>query len=152
MNTWSAYTAGSVAMVVLHSVPPLVVFVAAEAITDVRERLTEAATVAFMTAANSTRMAGTGMTPGPTRPVTVHGTAGVRRRSRSRGARQPRKLFADYLAEARAAWSPGVAVTPAWVREVAGCSRGLSPRVAAALRAELADVSDGPAPNGEVRP
>jgi hypothetical protein len=48
-----------------------------------------------------------------------------------------RKLLADYLAEARAAWSPGVVVSPAWVRQVTGCSRGLSPKVAAALNAEL---------------
>ena len=31
MNTWAAFTTGSPALVVLHSVPPLVVFVAAEA-------------------------------------------------------------------------------------------------------------------------
>jgi hypothetical protein len=48
-----------------------------------------------------------------------------------------RKLLADYLAEAQAAWMPGVVVTPAWVRQVTGCSRGLSPKVAAALTAEL---------------
>jgi hypothetical protein len=46
-------------------------------------------------------------------------------------------LLADYLAEARAAWVPGVVVSPAWVRQVTGCSRGLSPKVAAALNAEL---------------
>lgn len=48
-----------------------------------------------------------------------------------------RKLLADYLGEARAAWSSGVVVSPAWVRQVTGCSRGLSPKVAAALNAEL---------------
>ena len=48
-----------------------------------------------------------------------------------------RKLLADYLGEARAAWAPGVVVSPAWVRQVTGCSRGLSPKVAAALNAEL---------------
>ncbi|CRK56779.1 hypothetical protein [Alloactinosynnema sp. L-07] len=31
MNTWASFAAGSVASIVLHSVPPLVVFVAAEA-------------------------------------------------------------------------------------------------------------------------
>ena len=35
------------------------------------------------------------------------------------------------------AWTPGTHVTPAWVREVTTCSRGLSPRLAAALCAEL---------------
>jgi len=45
-------------------------------------------------------------------------------------------LLADYVAEARSAWSPGVVITPAWVRGVTGCSRGLSSKVAAALNAE----------------
>lgn len=48
----------------------------------------------------------------------------------------PRKLLADYVAEARAAWTPGVVVSPAWVRQVTDCSRGLSPKVAAVLTAE----------------
>jgi hypothetical protein len=39
MNVWQAFTAGSAALVVLHSVPPLVVFVAAEAVTDLRDTL-----------------------------------------------------------------------------------------------------------------
>ncbi|GAB3446309.1 hypothetical protein [Actinophytocola sediminis] len=108
MNTWASYAAGSLAGIVLHSVPPLVVFVAAEAVTDLRDKLTEA----------------------------VHRIAPPVH-ERSRTAR--RKSLADYLAEARQAWSPGVEVTPAWVREVTSCSRGLSPRVAAALVAELGD-------------
>jgi hypothetical protein len=45
-------------------------------------------------------------------------------------------LLADYVAEARSAWTPGVVITPAWVRGVTGCSRGLSSKVAAALNAE----------------
>ncbi|OLM28268.1 hypothetical protein Ae717Ps2_6607c [Pseudonocardia sp. Ae717_Ps2] len=40
MNTWSAWAAGIPSQVVLHSVPPLVVFVAAEAVTGLREALT----------------------------------------------------------------------------------------------------------------
>jgi len=47
-------------------------------------------------------------------------------------------LLDDYVAQARAAWTPGVVVTPAWVRQVTTCSRGLSPKVATALTAELA--------------
>jgi hypothetical protein len=43
-------------------------------------------------------------------------------------------LFADYLATARAALTPGTEVFPAWVREVTGCSRGLSSRLAAEVR------------------
>ena len=97
MNTWSAFMAGSAALVVLHSVPPLVVFVAAEAVTELRDKL---------------------------------GTALVNAAPKSP---TPRTSFADYLAMAQAARTPGVAVTPAWVREVTGCSRGLSSRLAAAL-------------------
>jgi hypothetical protein len=45
-------------------------------------------------------------------------------------------LFADYLATARDALTPDTEISPAWVREVTGCSRGLSSRLAAELRAE----------------
>jgi hypothetical protein len=41
MNTWTCWAAGSAPGVVLHSVPPLVVVIAAEAITDVQHALTE---------------------------------------------------------------------------------------------------------------
>lgn len=116
MNTWSSWAAGSPAGVVLHSVPPLVVFVAAEAVTDLRDKLADAVQAAFTTATN---------------PAGVHEPAAPRRE-------QPikRRLFADYLADARQAWTPDVAVTPAWVRQATGCSRGLSSRLAAALTAE----------------
>ncbi|MPZ96225.1 MAG: hypothetical protein GEU96_15265 [Propionibacteriales bacterium] len=42
MNTWSAWATRDAALIVLHSVPPAVVFVMAEAITDLRDRLTDA--------------------------------------------------------------------------------------------------------------
>ncbi|MCG8916824.1 hypothetical protein L6E12_13585 [Actinokineospora sp. PR83] len=113
MNTWESFVARDVAAVVLHSVPPLVVFAAAEAITDLRDKLTEAVIAASTVG-------------GPVVNAEVHEV----------GARS-RKLFADYLADARAAWSPGVEVTPAWVREVSGCSRGLSSRLARALADEV---------------
>lgn len=112
MNTWAAYADGSPSLVVLHSVPPLVVFVATEAVTDLRDKLGQAA--AFMNPAKEER------------PV-------ERRRT----------SFDEYMSRARAAWRPDVTVTPAWVREVTGCSRGLSSRLAAAFTAEAAD--------GEVR-
>ena len=48
-----------------------------------------------------------------------------------------RKLLADYVAEARTAWSPGIEVSPAWVRSVTDCARGTSKAVADALRDEL---------------
>jgi len=117
MNTWSSWAAGSPAGVVLHSVPPLVVFVAAEAVTDLRDKLTDAVRVAFMNATNA---------------PDVHEPAAP---LRERPAR--RKLFADYLTDARQTWTPDVVVSPAWVREVTGCSRGLSSRLAAALTAEV---------------
>jgi hypothetical protein len=62
-----------------------------------------------------------------------------------------RKLLADYLGEARTAWVPGVVVSPAWVRQVTGCSRGLSPKVAAALNAELPTAAHATAVGTEVQ-
>ncbi len=144
MNTWASYAAGSLAGIVLHSVPPLVVFVAAEAVTDLRDKLTEAVTVAATEAAtvaagvagrasavpfmNSTEEPTADPLEGSTEDGTVHEPPRpvVRRRT-----------FAEYLTVARQSWSPGVEVTPAWVRQVTGCSRGLSSRLAAALTAEV---------------
>jgi hypothetical protein len=114
MNTWASYAAGSPAQIVLHSVPPLLVFVAAEAVTDLRDKLTEAVTTAFTEASHR-----------------VHEPE-----QRSRDTVR-RRSFDEYLAEARAAWSPGVVITPAWVREVTDCSRGLSSRLAATLAKEV---------------
>jgi hypothetical protein len=41
MNTWQSYADGNLAGIVLHSVPPLAVFVGAEAVSDCQEKLTE---------------------------------------------------------------------------------------------------------------
>jgi hypothetical protein len=131
MNTWSSWVAGSPAGVVLHSVPPLVVFVAAEAVTDLRDKLTDAVAVAFTNATEHAAVhesVASVHEPNTSQPAASHGEQPVRR-----------KLFADYLTDARAAWTPGVEVTPAWVREVTGCSRGLSSRLAAALSAEIGE-------------
>jgi hypothetical protein len=49
-----------------------------------------------------------------------------------------RKLLADYVNDARASWSPGIEITAAWARRASGCSAGLSPKVAAALRQQIA--------------
>ena len=182
MNTWAFWAAGSAAGVVLHSVPPLVVVIAAEAVTDLQYALTDCAQRAAHLHTNHppayqpeqpgvngpahdppvslgagfdhpttaggdqpSTTVGERPTPGlPERPV-----SGGRERSSSRPRPRPhaggsrgrssrrRKLLADYLAEARAAWTPGVVVSPAWVRQVTDCSRGLSPKVAAALTATL---------------
>lgn len=109
MNTWASYAAGLASEIVLHSVPPLVVFVAAEAITELRDKLTDAAMVA----------AG--------RPSDLMVRPAVHER---------RRLLGDYLSDARAAWTPDVTISPAWVRRATGCSRGLSSRLARALAAE----------------
>lgn len=138
MNTWHSWAAGSVSGVVLHSVPPLVVFVAAEAVTDLRDKLTEAVTAAF-TEAQRRAAPVTADLP----ETAVHEPAKPKQRHRKR-TRQ-RVTFADYLTVAREAWKPGVVVSPAWVREVTRCSRGLSSRLAATLTAELnaTTTSDG---------
>ena len=64
--------------------------------------------------------------------------APVPARANKRTSRAPmrRKLLADYLAEARAAREPGQVVTPAWVRQVTHCSRGLSSKIATNLNAD----------------
>lgn len=117
MNTWQAYAAGSAAPVVLHSVPPLVVFVAAEAVTDVRAKFAE-------TLAQQAKPVPAESTPDPTAPTKP-------------AQRKGRTSSAEYLACARQAWRPGVRITPAWVREVTNCSRGLSTSLARTLTAEL---------------
>jgi hypothetical protein len=189
MNTWVSWAAGSGSGVVLHSVAPVVVVLAAEAITDLQYALSECVQRAHTTAYHTQqrtrpepapRAVVNGETPAhpesmpphePTvltvgeRPVSisersmnspdeppgrgsVNPPAPVARRA-PREVGEPRrtpgtpytgpvrrKLLADYLDQARTAWTPGVVVSPAWVRQVTGCSRGLSPKVAAALTAE----------------
>jgi hypothetical protein len=117
MNTWSAYAASSPALVVLHSVPPLVVFVATEAVTDLRDKLAAAVVVPFTNDA-------------PERPE-----------PKQRRASTGRTSFDDYLNRARQRWQPDTVVTPAWIRDVTGCSRGLSSRLAATLAAETIEES-----------
>jgi hypothetical protein len=114
MNTWSAYAVGSPALVVLHSVPPLVVFVATEAVTDLRDKLALAEPYTDDT---------------PERP------------ERKGRASTSRTSFDDYLNRARQARQSDTTVTPAWIRDVTGCSRGLSSRLAATLAAETIEES-----------
>jgi len=200
MNTWVSWAAGSASGVVLHTVAPLVVVIAAEAVTDLQYALTECVHRAHTTAHDAeqsarpepaTRAAVNGgtsdhphdpMPPPDNRTILTFGTqlatdreravaalggrsvnsadepsgrqsvnphapvaqrvtrsVGEPRRTPRTRSRPPvrRKLLADYLAEARAAWSPGLVVSPTWVRQVTGCSRGLSPKVATALNTEL---------------
>lgn len=133
MNTWQSWTAGSTSGVVLHSVPPLLVFVAAEAVTDLRDKLTDAVTVAVNAHVNGTTTVGVSAPAVPgLSSQTVSATGNPHPQAgRSRGT------FAGYREVARRAWSPDVVITPAWVRQVTGCSRGLSSRLAATLTADL---------------
>lgn len=130
MNTWAAYAEGSPALVVLHSVPPLVVFMAAEAVTNLRDKLAEATVAQHAAPSRKEPERETTLAtlppaePTPARRRTTNGTTG-------------RTSFAEYLTKAHEAHRPDVAVTPAWVREATGCSRGLSSRLAATLIAEL---------------
>lgn len=60
MNTWSAWADGIPSQVVLHSVPPLVVFAAAEAVTGLREALSDAVHAAAGAAQGQDRADGRG--------------------------------------------------------------------------------------------
>ncbi|WP_329787917.1 hypothetical protein V1227_24940 [Lentzea sp. DG1S-22] len=133
MNTWHSWAEGSVSGVVLHSVPPLVVFVAAEAVTDLRDKLTEAVTAAFAEAQRRAAPVESVSAPETTTP----GRPAVERKQRNRSRAKRRVTFDDYLATAREAWTPEVVISPAWIREVTSCSRGLSSRLAATLATEL---------------
>jgi hypothetical protein len=137
MNTWASYASGSWSGIVLHSVPPLVVFVAAEAVTDLRDKLTEAVSAAFAEA--DRRIPAGDSATAPVRPAQVHEPAVRNPGSATRTSR--RTTFAEYLAAARDAWTPGVVVSPLWVRGVTSCSRGLSSRLAATLAAEVAEAA-----------
>jgi hypothetical protein len=153
MNTWARWATGSPSGIMLHSVPVVTVFVAAEAVTDCQEKLTECVHRAHAwTTERAQRRArverDTQTDAEPTVPITEAARpAAPRQASRPVTRRAPirtkagrRVLFADYLTIARHALTPNVEITAAWVREVTGCSRGLSSRLAAALRAEHTPV------------
>jgi hypothetical protein len=148
MNTWSSWAAGSAAGVVLHSVPPLLVFVAAEAVTDLRDKLTDA----VMAAATAAVVAADGRTVNGGHADDTAGVHSVHEPTSPPNSQQSarRRTFDDYRTVACRAWSPVVEITPAWVRHVTGCSRGLSSRLAAALVADVAEY--GHPTDGEERP
>jgi hypothetical protein len=176
MNTWSSWAKVDAAGIVLHSVPPILVLAAAEAGPYLRDRLTEAVLIAARTATDTGKEtayerdavtvpvnAPVGTPPaepvntpvnGPVnapvnRPAPVR-KAPAKRAKKGATKNTRRKFLGDYVNEARVAYGPGVNITPAWVREVTDCSRGLSTKVAATLRTELA-TSDDPIPFAEVR-
>ncbi|GAA2779031.1 hypothetical protein [Crossiella cryophila] len=171
MNTWTAWAGDTWGPVLLHSVPVMVVFLAAEALTDLNDKLTQASAQAFTTTTN-TPFTDTPPTPftNPAAPsvnttsntstsvaaaVHEHHAGDVREpaRSHERGrSRQKtgtvRITFDDYLNTARRERTPDTVVTPAWVREVTSCSRGLSSRLAATLLTEPAPPPTAPMLNG----
>ncbi len=162
MNTWASFLHRDVAGVVLHSVPPLLVFCAAETAPVLRDRLTEAVLRAERAAAleapegasqslDATAPAAE-LPAAPQTEQTAAETAGAAAvavgrprpartsRPREKTAKPGRKLLADFVADALAAIEPDMtaeAVTAAWARQVTGCSAGLSARVATAVREEM---------------
>jgi hypothetical protein len=206
MNTWESVKGGAPSEVLQHTVPVAVVFLTAEAITDLREHLTEAVHKAYAAATERARSMAqepfmnaaptasgavhdSGHEPAPTvhsgvhetavngtgehqrlelvnasgvhesAPVPVHerpartvretkpatasrsGRATPRTKTVPRGGR--RRRFEDFLAEARTALEadPDAVITPAWVREVTNCSRGLSSKLAGALKTDPANAA-----------
>jgi hypothetical protein len=161
MNTWEAWGLGATLLsppgVVLHSIPPLLVVLAAETGPGLRDQLAEAAR----------RAGSSGCDPDDAQPppqevheasASVHEPSlGLirepaprrerRRRSRAHETSGRRRLLADYLADARIALDvaslsgPTPEVTPTWCREVTGCSAGTSVKLAAALLAQEPDGS-----------
>jgi hypothetical protein len=86
-------------------VPPLVVFVGAEAVTDLRDKLSEAVRTAAVKDAEHTPHRTDETADGRSNPALPQ----VNRRV----------SFDEYLTRAREEWQPDVTVTPAWVR---GCN------------------------------
>jgi hypothetical protein len=71
--------------------------------------------------------------PDPASPAAPRAERPPRRKPKKAA---PRRLLTDYLTEARTALTPEVDPTPAWCRQVTGCSAGTSVNLAKALRAE----------------
>jgi hypothetical protein len=145
MNTWQSWQALHPAGIVLHSVPPVLVYCAAETGPVLRDRLTEAVSRAATMATTATTVP----LVEPTPPITTTATEPVRKprpatrttstRSQSARSTAGRKFLADYVADARRHLTPGTEITPAWVREVLpDCARGTSKNVADALNTERA--------------
>jgi hypothetical protein len=171
MNTWSSFGHGDAAGIVLHSVPPLLVFCAAETAPVLRDRLTEAVLRAEQAAALadphkaaeplSVPVVTQEMPPAPAAlesapreaagasPQDVTTTTRAPRkpsqpRKRAGKAKGGRMLLADYVALGLTKADPEITtdqVTPAWARKTTGCSAGLSAKVAAGVRDQLAPVA-----------
>jgi hypothetical protein len=142
MNTWQAWTELHPPGILVHSFPPLVVLCVAETGPHLRDRITEAVLAAARTfTANpaTTDTPAPGHEPAQQQPAAKPARARRPRSStRATPSRPARKMLADYLGEARAAYAPGTEVSPAWVRSVTDCRRTMSKNVADALTTELA--------------
>ncbi|MFI6682001.1 hypothetical protein [Kribbella sp. NPDC050470] len=168
MNTWHSFVRLDVAGIVLHSVPPLLVFCAAETAPVLRDRLTEAVLRAERAAAQAdpegashrldtapatAELPTAAETPQTAAEVIETAQTTSTKPKQSRAHRKPakpsttgRKLLADYVAEGVAAIDAAGGgdigeITPAWARHATGCSTGLSAKVAAGVRDHL--ISDG---------
>lgn len=164
MNTWEAWGLGAAPLsppgIVVHSIPPLVVFLAAETGPELRHRLTEAARRAANDRdAPSDAAERDGRVETPLDEVDERGVVNRheplrapaasrdpdRSRRRTDGAPARRRMLADYLAEAEDALARAVRagtrpdVTPSWCRQVTGCSAGTSVKLAAVLRARAVE-------------
>ena len=160
MNTWHSWTHLHVAGIVLHSVPPVMVYLAAETGPILRDRLTEAVLRAAGNVGDATRPARQDLEgetsqaaglPSPRPRDTTPAASGdatttdaprvarPRKTTARKSTTKPRRISRDeYLTRAREAHRPGTVVTPAWVREaVPGISRGTSQVVSNLLNAEL---------------
>lgn len=146
MNTWQSWQRLDPAAIVLHSIPPILVFLVSEAAPVLRDRLTESVHRAAQhsraeeeqvvhepTSADTEGVHDVGVAPAHEPVASVQEHASERPSANGSG----RKLLADYVADARAMWEPGTQVTPAWARKATGCSKGLSSKVAERLRHEL---------------
>ena len=147
MNTWQPWATLSASGIVLHSVPPLLVFTAVEGGPAIRETLTKAVARSLTAATSDTAAVNAASAPAaavnppdPMPETPVAEQRAPRPRKPAAPKAKPRRTSRDeYLSKARAAYDVGVMVTPAWVRQVVPeISRGTSQVVSDLLKAELA--------------
>ncbi|TDU87605.1 hypothetical protein EV138_1129 [Kribbella voronezhensis] len=168
MNTWSSFLKLDAAGIVLHAIPPVLILCAAETAPVLRDRLTEAVMRAERTAALADPHkaaeplampvvtqemppppAALESAPEATREASPHAAAKTPRKPSSKprkkaAAKAGRKYLSDYVTDALAAVEPGIdadVITPAWARKTTGCSAGLSAKVAAGVRDQLATAA-----------
>ncbi|SDJ21905.1 hypothetical protein SAMN05192558_109320 [Actinokineospora alba] len=154
MNTWQPWSHLDPAGIVLHSVPPVIVLLIAEAAPHVRERITEAVLMAAASARGDGDAGAlvASVTEGqeaavlPSSPQVNQEPARPRRTATRSTSRKPAKkktgrlFLADYVAMAREHHTPGHLVTPAWVREhIPGIGRATSKNVADTLNTETVE-------------